>query len=166
MLTRYPDYGKANPGYVLGLVEVMSVYPPDIQAVIAHPTTGIVSRCKYPPTPADITEMAAPMMEQRKRVDDLAARVQARRASVLPPVGKPPVRYFAPGGVEMTATEAEERAKRHIQEIRHKEKLDRRRAFTTELGNGNAAEGELIMLERGLSDVPADWHPQISQAAA
>ena len=172
ILRCFPDYGKAGPHYVIGIVELVEQYPPHIQDAFADLRTGIPSRCKFLPTIADFVTMAGEILSsedkansERARLDDLAARVQARRSLPLPPVGKPPIRYFAPGGVEMTETEADERLARHERNKANEQKLARRRAFTTELGNGNATEGEVIMLERGLSDVPADWVPQHTQAA-
>lgn len=54
ILSAYPDYGKAPPDYIVGFIEAVSYLPPDDIAALTHPTEGLVTRCQYLPTIADV----------------------------------------------------------------------------------------------------------------
>lgn len=173
ILSRFPDYGKAPPEYLIGLIEVVEQFPAHVQAAMLDPLSGISARCKFLPTSHDFVSMAAEILSaneretaERARIADLAARVEARRSLPLPPLGKAPVRYYAPNGDEISAKEAAERLARHEQNKANEAKLERRRLYALELGEGDIERGELVMIERGLSEVPADWTPSSEARAA
>lgn len=166
ILRTYPDFGKVQPYYVMGLVEVVESYPEHIQRAFADKRTGIVSRCKFLPTIADFVTMAGEILKaedakasEAARIADLAARVQARRMLPEPKIGLPPVQYFAPNGDKISASEAAERLERHNQNKAHVAMMARRKAYVLEIGQGDAERGELLMIERGLDAVPDDWTP-------
>lgn len=63
ILGAYPDYGKAPEGYLLSVTEFIAYQIPEVQEALAHPLTGIASKCKYLPTIADLKEF----IEERAR---------------------------------------------------------------------------------------------------
>lgn len=56
ILSGYPDYGKAPREYLLSVSEFIAHQPPELQAAMAHPTTGVASKCRFLPTIADLRQ--------------------------------------------------------------------------------------------------------------
>jgi hypothetical protein len=54
ILSAYPDYGKAPPEYIINFAEALSYLTETELAAVLDPRTGIVSRCQFLPTIADI----------------------------------------------------------------------------------------------------------------
>ncbi len=57
ILASYPDYGKAPPEYVVGFAETLSHMTDEEIGWINDPREGLVTRCKYLPTPADVFDL-------------------------------------------------------------------------------------------------------------
>lgn len=56
ILSAYPDYGKAPDEYLLSVAEFIAYQIPEVQEALAHPLTGIATKCKFLPTIADLRE--------------------------------------------------------------------------------------------------------------
>lgn len=83
ILSCYPDYGKAPPEYIVNLIDVLSTFPSYVLVRLVNLREGLVARCTYLPSIAEVVEMAegfAALMEEQ-RLDDLAAkRAEEERA--------------------------------------------------------------------------------------
>lgn len=166
ILRCFPDYGKWGPHYVIGLVELIEQYPDHIQDAFADLRNGIPARCKFLPTIADFVVMAGEIMsaedakaKELSRIADLAARVEARRRMPEPPQGKQPVRYHDKHGNwinEREAMESIEQAKRDKESMARAQRMT---DYVRWLGGGDGKRGWDIVIERGITEVPADWAP-------
>ena len=62
------SYPNANPGdpatYFRAMRALLASYPATVVAAIASPRAGIVTKCKFPPTMAEVQEFADPMLER------------------------------------------------------------------------------------------------------
>lgn len=67
ILSAYPDYGKAPDGYLLSVTEFIAYQIPEVQEALAHPLTGIATKCKFLPTIADLKQF---IEERAKRLYD------------------------------------------------------------------------------------------------
>jgi hypothetical protein len=56
ILSSYPDYGKAPPEYLLSVTEFIAFRSAEEQEALAHPLSGIATKCKFLPTLADMNE--------------------------------------------------------------------------------------------------------------
>lgn len=164
ILQSYPDFGKAQPHYIIGLVELVETYPEHIQRAFADKRTGIASRCKFLPTIADFVTMAGEILaaedaktSEQARIADLAARVEARRKMPEPQIGPPPVRYHDKNGEWINEREAKERAERAAREKEAMAKTKRMTDYVRHLGQGDGLKGWQIVMEQGILEPPADW---------
>lgn len=164
VLRCFPDYGKAQPHYVIGLVELVETYPDHIQRAFADKRTGIAARCKFLPTIADFVTMAGEILaaedaktSEQARIADLAARVEARRKSPEPDVGKPPVRYMDKHGNWINEREAAESIERAKQDKEAMAKAKRMTDYVRHLGKGDGLKGWQIVMEQGILEPPVDW---------
>lgn len=89
ILSCYPDYGKAPPEYIVNLIDVLATFPSHALVRLVNLREGIVARCNYLPSIAEVVEMGesfASLMEDQ-RLDDLAAKraeeERARAADLL-----------------------------------------------------------------------------------
>lgn len=76
ILSCYPDYGKAPPEYIVNLIDVLATFPSHVLVRMVNLREGIVARCNYLPSIAEVVEMGesfASLMEEQ-RLDDLAAK--------------------------------------------------------------------------------------------
>ena len=160
----YPETGKVQPAYVLGLIELVETYPEHIQRAFADKRTGIASRCKFLPTIADFVTMAGEILaaedaktSEQARIADLAARVEARRKMPEPQIGPPPVRYHDKNGEWINEREAKERAERAAREKEAMAKAKRMTDYVRHLGQGDGLKGWQIVMEQGILEPPADW---------
>jgi hypothetical protein len=78
ILSSYPDYGKAPDGYLLSVTEFIAYQIPEVQEALAHPLTGIATKCKYLPTIADLREF---IEERAKRLNTRATGYRYFRPS-------------------------------------------------------------------------------------
>jgi hypothetical protein len=163
ILSRYPDYDKATPLYVIGLIEVVEAFPDDVQEVFVDPVKGISGHCKFLPVIADFVTMGDLHMQvvtrkesELARINDLHARVQARLSA---PPAKPlqqPTRYYALNGEEISEGEAMRRVRQHEADIASMKRTDLLTAYVRELGGWEKA------IEAGVGsfeDIPKDWKP-------
>lgn len=81
----YPEYGKAPADYVMIVIEVLETFDADIQKALANPATGVVSRCRFLPTIADIVEIAKEFSEKKYRRECLREREIDRRGLIAEP---------------------------------------------------------------------------------
>lgn len=146
----------------MGLIDCISNYPTAIQVRLADVTTGISARCRFLPTVADVVEFAAPLMADRARSDDFAARIAAQRALPLPPQGQQPVRIFDKRGDEIKERDDTERLARHQRDQASMARVQHMTAYVKELGDGDALKGWQIAIERGIDAPPADWKPRLN----
>ena len=51
-----PDHGREDPGYLAGLADTLCGFTPEELAVMSDPATGLMTRLKFLPTPADVYE--------------------------------------------------------------------------------------------------------------
>ena len=80
------SYPNANPGdpatYMRAMRALLGGYPATVVAAIANPRTGIVTKCKFPPTMAEIEEFAAPylarMQASLKRDRETVLQIEQR----------------------------------------------------------------------------------------
>lgn len=71
ILGSYPAANLGDPViYVRALRELLMSYPAKVAMAIASPRNGIVTRCKFPPSMAEVAEMAAPMVAEMQREID------------------------------------------------------------------------------------------------
>jgi hypothetical protein len=93
LLSRFPDYGRAPPEYVVNLAESLSYLSEEELALVLHPVTGVASRTKFLPTFADIS---AVLQEHREKQIQFKPHTTYKRLdSVVTPadVAKPRARY-------------------------------------------------------------------------
>lgn len=95
ILSGYPDYGKAPSEYLLSITEVIAYQIPEVQEALAHPLTGIATRCKYLPTVADIKQF----------IEDRASRLNTRSTTY---------RYLKPGEGDPVDMPTENRRKAQV----------------------------------------------------
>lgn len=164
ILRNYPDYGKAPPSYVTALIEVVTHYGPDFHEAFADLKTGVSSRTAFLPTPFHFAEVAKEHqveINRMRRLDEMDVRF--KRAILEAPEGpyKPvqPARYYDRRGDEITPRQARERMEQHARDVASMAKVDRMTAFVRELGQGDSLKGWEIVVERGLSEPPAEWTP-------
>ena len=164
ILQCYPETGKVQPAYVLGLIELVETYPDHIQRAFADKRTGIAARCKFLPTIADFVTMAGEILaaedaktSEQARIADLAARVEARRKMPEPELGKPPVRYMDKHGNWINEREAMESIERAKQDKEAMAKAKRMTDYVRHLGQGDGLKGWQIVMEQGILEPPADW---------
>lgn len=69
ILGGYPDYGKAPPEYLLSITEYLAYLPAEDQEALAHPVSGIASKCTFLPTKAQMAEFLA---DRHKRTNTRA----------------------------------------------------------------------------------------------
>lgn len=99
ILSAYPDYGKAPDGYLLSVTEFIAYQIPEVQEALAHPLTGIATKCKYLPTIADLKQF----------IDDRAKRLNTRATGY---------RYFRRGeGDPLDIPDAERRKAQVLAEL-------------------------------------------------
>lgn len=86
LLAGRPDYAGASGQYLAEIGEVVAGYEPDMQAKILDLKTGVPSRCKYLPTPADIAEFVraeAERLDQFKPAHTAYPRLKTDEDGVL-----------------------------------------------------------------------------------
>jgi hypothetical protein len=99
IVSAYPDYGKAPDGYLLSVTEFIAYQIPEVQDALAHPVTGIASKCKYLPTIADLKQF----------IEDRAKRLNTRATGY---------RYFKRGEDDpLDIPDAERRKAQVIREL-------------------------------------------------
>lgn len=74
VLSCYPDFGKAPPEYVVNLIDVLSTYPEKTLVKLCDLRTGVVSKCPYLPTVADIVRMADGFESLDRLIEEATAR--------------------------------------------------------------------------------------------
>lgn len=123
ILSCYPDYGKLPPEYVVNLADVLATYSEPVLVALCNLRTGIVSKCKFPPTVADVVSFCDAFEAQVKftaEADAAAATAEkariereewwrAREAALLRAKEKYPNAFLLPDGTL---------AQRHIDEYR------------------------------------------------
>lgn len=57
ILSAYPDYGKAPPEYIINFAEALSYLTESEIEVVLDIRSGVVSRCQFLPTIADVHEL-------------------------------------------------------------------------------------------------------------
>jgi hypothetical protein len=57
ILGRYPDYSKAPPEYISGIVAVIATFPISVQAKLADIKIGVTSICEFLPSQAHIIKL-------------------------------------------------------------------------------------------------------------
>lgn len=67
ILACYPDYGKAPPEYLLAVTELLSGYDDYVLTELSDLRRGVVARCAFLPTIADIVKMAGEVLAARPR---------------------------------------------------------------------------------------------------
>lgn len=83
ILSCYPDYGKLPPEYVVNLADVLATYSEPTLVALCDLRTGIVSKCKFPPTVADVVDFCDRHEERERFMADAAeVQVAAERARV------------------------------------------------------------------------------------
>jgi hypothetical protein len=95
ILSGYPDYGKAPREYLLAVTEFIAYQIPEVQEALAHPLTGIATKCKYLPTIADLREF----------IEDRAKRLNTRATGY---------RYLRPGENDPVEMSPHERRKAQV----------------------------------------------------
>jgi len=95
ILSAYPDYGKAPREYLLSVTEFIAYQIPEVQEALAHPLTGLASKCKYLPTIADIKQF----------IEDRARRTNTRATGY---------RYLKPGEEDQVDIPPGERRKAQV----------------------------------------------------
>ena len=91
LLAGRPDYAGASGQYLAEIGEVVAGYEPDMQAKIVDLKTGVPSRCKYLPTPADIAEFVraeADRLDQFKPAHTAYHRLKADEDGVVTTAGE------------------------------------------------------------------------------
>lgn len=63
----YPDYGKAPPEYIVSFAEALSYLTEDEVAAVTDPRNGIVSRCQFLPTVADVHALLRERQERAEK---------------------------------------------------------------------------------------------------
>jgi hypothetical protein len=56
IMSAFPDYGKAPPDYMVALMECLTWLSPQEMGWIMDPRNGLVTVCKFLPTPGDVHE--------------------------------------------------------------------------------------------------------------
>jgi hypothetical protein len=166
ILRPIPDYGKASPEYLMGIMETIAAYPVEFHAGFANPVNGVATRTNgFLPSPAHFAEVAKELqveLDRKRRLDDMDARFKrtALAASDGPYQPKQRERYFDTRGEEITPRVAAERLEQHKREVASMKKVERHSAYARELGNGDYLAGMMVMMERGIVEPPQDWSPQ------
>jgi hypothetical protein len=62
----YPDYGRLTDEFVQSFIKAMTVLNGEELALVLNPRTGIVARCKFMPTIAEVHEL---LREERAKAD-------------------------------------------------------------------------------------------------
>lgn len=80
ILSCYPDYGKLSPEYSVNLVDLLATYDEPMLVKLCDLRTGIVSKCKFPPVPADIVSFCESAERDELFKIDAAERDRDRKA--------------------------------------------------------------------------------------
>lgn len=156
----YPDYGKAPPEYIAGLIAIVASYPTEVQQAFADIRKGIPARCKFIPTVADFVELGTEIEASNARWAVPKKSVRQPDNSEYNPVVVP--RYFDKRGNVMTEREFMEHAADLEQSTSLKARHDRMNAYATQLGNGDLFDGWLEIMRLGINEPPKDFEHEAS----
>lgn len=148
---------------MIGLVELVATYPDEMQDAFADIRKGISSRTKFLPTAAEFVAMG----------DEIEA-YKAKWAVPSRPVREPDTeeynpsvvpQYFDKRGNRMTEREFMVHAEQVYASKRIQQEQDRMQAYAKHIGNGSTERGWKIMMDMGMTAVPADFVPPVKEEA-
>lgn len=155
ILKLYPDYGKAPPEYIAGLIAIVASYPVDVQEAFSDIRKGIPARCKFIPTVADFVELGAEIEASKAKWAVPQKPVRQPDTSEYNPVVVP--QYFDKRGNRMTEREFLEHAADLEQSAIIKKRQDRMNAYAIQLGKGDLFQGWLEIMRLGINEPPKDF---------
>lgn len=97
IISAYPNARPADPqGYVDAMVAYLAQFPRSVLEQVCDPGNGVVTRCIFPPTIAEVEEFARPIMSrlggrlerERRVVEQLEARREGPTKQEREAVGK------------------------------------------------------------------------------
>jgi len=159
IVRRYPDYGKATDEYILGLIEVLSTYPVEVQEELADIRIGISARTKFLPTHFEIVELG-------NEIEQRLAHQNRPRGPLLVRDTRPynpqqiPV-YLDRYNNRISEREAEEKADAYCKMCDGMKRAERMLEYVKHLGNGSLLDGWIVLQERGETEPPSEFQMNI-----
>lgn len=160
LLAKFPDYGKAAPGYANGITEFMASLSPKELQLVTDPRTGVVARCKFLPTIADFMEIIREYDAAQAKYAHIrdysglrpmtAAENEASRLRQIPRVHDRRGNWLSP-------SEARESIEQHQCTVASLKRANRLQSWIRHLGNGDSVLGWERAIELGQSEPPAGW---------